>query len=292
LGSGVGINIRHVAACPEIDPVTCESQDLPVHYHEQRLSLVRTTGRFSLGLGRGVQVAVDVPLDFKASTIDYVLEDGSTYEPPYGNIHHRNETLKGLADASLMLQGFAMVTPQLLLGGGIGSSLPLGRTYDNPYALASQGLEHQHLQMGTGSFVPSLEGYGVFNGMRLGGLGYVRLRLPVYENNKGYKPPPIATLGLGPSWRVTPRLQVLSSAVLGYEGGEEWSDESTDNEGKLTLSSSVGLLYMAGPNWVLQGSAQLNLWQQDLGARQVEQDLVLTLGVSRTFSRAGHQSHP
>ena len=288
LGSGVSIDIRHVAVCPEIDPVSCAEEELPLHFHEQSLQIVHSAGRLNLGLGRGFQVALEVPVDVKVSSIDYVLEDGSSYDPPYGNIHHRNETLMGLADATLTLQRFAMVTPQLLIGGGVGSSLPLGETFEDPYELGSQGLEHQHLQMGTGSFVPSIVGNGIYNGMRLGGMGYFELRLPLFENDKGYKAPALATLGLGPTWRFTPRLQALSGLVVGWEGAEEWSGETTDNEGKVTLSSSLGLLYMVGSAWVVQGSAQLNLWQQDLGARQIEQNLVLTLGVSRTFASGDH----
>ena len=85
--------------------------------------------------------------------ISYYLEDGSSYEPPYAGIHHRDEQLLGLGDPKVMLQkifwkGDWGIMPNFSI------SIPLGKTEDNPYLRAKESLVHQHIQMGTGTTVP------------------------------------------------------------------------------------------------------------------------------------------
>ena len=83
------MQVNHVAACPEVSPTACETQDIPDHMHHQGIRWFRSTLGLSLGLGKGWQVHADLPVDLKVLNIEYSL-DGGPYDPPYAGIHHRS----------------------------------------------------------------------------------------------------------------------------------------------------------------------------------------------------------
>ena len=112
------INVDHVASCPEISPPDCMDAslpDIPDHMHHQGIRWFRTSVGVSLGLGKGWQLQTIVPVDLKSLSIDYSL-DGEPYSPPYGGIHHRNETLFGVSDPKLWLQRFSGLPKDFVLG--------------------------------------------------------------------------------------------------------------------------------------------------------------------------------
>ena len=98
--SGTHIAFSHDAHCPEISPLVCADPDIEMlpHEHHQGVTMLRYQTTVSFGLGNGWQVMGMIPVDAKLLSIEYTTMDGQPYDPPYGDIHHRNETLFGLGD--------------------------------------------------------------------------------------------------------------------------------------------------------------------------------------------------
>jgi hypothetical protein len=285
VASGTRVAFSHDAACPDIAPTVCADPDLdiPLHIHQQDIVLSRFSPTVSIGLGGQLQAQITVPFDAKFLGIEYVNVDGSPYDPPYGDTHHRNEILKGLGDAEVGIGFFTGLDNGLLMGASLGSSVPLGRTEENPFALADQDKKHQHMQMGTGTFVPSATAVLIWAQPRWGAYGFGNFRVPFYENNKGYTPPIRASGGLGPSFRPIKAVQVLALAEGIFEGAEHWAEWESQNKGRITAVAGLTAIWSVREDTVLQAQARTTAWQRDLGKEQIRQGLVVTLGGSQTF---------
>lgn len=276
--------IQHVATCPEVDPLLCATTELPEHWHDQQIAWVRVDTMLSLGLGNGWIVSAGLPFDVRAVSVDYTL-DGEPYDPPYDDIHHRNEVLYGPVDGSLWVRrptavGAFTLTPSL------GASLPLGRTEADPFALTEDGKRHQHMQFGTGTVDPLLSLDAVWRSGRWGALGNVFAKLPLYEGSNGYFAPASVSLGAGPSFAVTPQLFTWLQAEGAYDGTELWNGEPYG--GRMAVSASAGALYTLAPGSSVQLSARIPLWEAvhhtDADA-SVSQPLSVSLGASFTFGK-------
>ena len=194
--------------------------------------------------------------------------------------------LWGPTDGRAMLWRYGGVGDWLILGGGAGATIPLGRTEDNPFALASEGLEHQHFQLGSGTFDPVLSVNAVATGQRWGGWATLDARLPLYENNKGYRPPRSVSASVGPSFRAARSLQLIGTVDALHETAETWDGEPYG--GRRVVTGSLAALYTVSPALVLQASGRATAWQRSLGEDDEEplrQGLVLTLGLSWTAAR-------
>lgn len=223
--------------------------------------------------------------------ITYTTPDKAPYTPPYGNNHHRDEVLWGPTDGRTMLWRYAAPRSWLVVGGGVGATLPLGRTEEDPFALAAQGMEHQHFQLGSGTFDPVASGQALLNGTRWGGWLSVDARVPVVENSKGYRPPRSIAVSAGPSFRVIPDLQVLATADGLYETPEAWDGEPYG--GREVVTTSLAAIYSLSPRLVLQGQGRTTVWQKALGDEEpLTQSLVLTAGASWSFGRDSISPHP
>ena len=94
-----------------------------------------------------------LPVRVVATTIVYRDGTGTPVQLVEPNIHHRNETLSGLADPMLLGAFSADRWHALTVRGG--SSIPLGRTEDRSVRARRHGhLPHEHIQMGTGTINP------------------------------------------------------------------------------------------------------------------------------------------
>ena len=73
------------------------------------------------------------------------------------------------------------------LGISLGTTIPVGKIEENPYDLGAESQTHQHIQMGTGAFIPVVE-FIAFHPLKESGLlGRLRLELPLYENEYRYQ---------------------------------------------------------------------------------------------------------
>ncbi len=169
-----------------------------------------------------MQLSLRVPYDVKAMRVKYATLDGAPYVPPYGDIHHRTETLTGISDPTFTLDW----SPSSHWIFGAGSTLPLGHIVPNPIILGKEGKTHEHMQFGSGTFRPVLSaqwGNGRF-------FASGESRVSLYENREGFRAPTEIVWSAGPSFRVSsmsidPRLQGK------YQSLGRWSGEVDEGSG-------------------------------------------------------------
>ena len=87
----------------------------------------------------------------------------------------------------------------------LGTTLPTGKTEEDPFELGDSGLKHLHIQFGTGTFDPLLElNYSMPVAGKLGLGAYALGRFPAYENSKTYQGPMEITSGVLCVFRTKP----------------------------------------------------------------------------------------
>ncbi len=101
-----------------------------------------------------MELSLRLPYDVKAMKVRYTTLDGAPFTPPYGDIHHRTETLRGLSDPSLDLDVAAGDQWTLALG----TTLPAGHIVPDPIVLGREGKTHEHIQFGRVTIDPRLNG--------------------------------------------------------------------------------------------------------------------------------------
>jgi hypothetical protein len=242
--SGTALNVVHQDGC--LDLTNCDEIPVqPRYIHNQNIYPGELRGIAEYALTPTWGVEAQLPFRVTKTTIRYQTLEGKPYPPPDPTVHHRNETLYGLGDPWLLgrygtsLGGFV-----LTVRGG--TTLPLGRTEPDPFALGDVGLRHQHIQFGTGTFDPVL----AFDLSRAFGkvsfAAYGLALLTLYENSKGFQAGNRFFAGL--SGGVTVREKYQSSLGLDVlnEAPERWQgvERQDGNLGRtelllnLTLSAS------------------------------------------------------
>ena len=156
------------------------------YWHVQDLTLSEASVGATVGVARHLGIEALVPFRHVISRVKFLDADRRPLERPEGDIHHRNETLAGIADPWLMLH-YGAPRGAWSLSARAGVTFPLGRTEPDPFALGDLGLPHQHIQFGTGTWDPIL---GLAAGRRFGAVGVTfsgLARLIVAENEHGYQ---------------------------------------------------------------------------------------------------------
>jgi hypothetical protein len=244
--TGTSVHVVHEAGCADL--TACDEVPVqPAHLHDQRLYPLELRLSAEYGLNETFGVELQLPFRIVATSVEYTTPEGEPYEPLDAGVHHRDETLAGLGDPWLLARAGDFVD-RFWLAARAGVSLPLGSTEENPFELGDQGLRHQHIQFGSGTFDPvaSLELARSFEGIEL--QAFAQGQLPLYENRHGYHAP----------WRVyggTSLGTLLAGKLFGslgveafHEDAEEWDGERrqdgnlgrTELLGALTLSHAFG----------------------------------------------------
>jgi len=245
--------------------------------HVQDLTNTEMVGYAAYGVSDHFGLEALAFLRYVDTTIRFEDLDGSTIDLPGGDIHHRNESLTGPGDPWLMaVHGRSFGPWSAALRGGV--TIPLGRTEENPFALGRQGLPHQHIQFGTGTWDP-LAGFAM--GRRLGGVtlsASILARLPVYANEHGYRAGrrALASLagdrGIGGAWRLQLGLDYA------HETAETWDGviEEEGNLGRSDLLLSTGIARVIGDR-ALVFTVKLPLRTRSNGV-QVDYPAIVVIG--------------
>jgi len=253
----------------------------------------------TMGLGKGFQLSFHLPLDLKNTGIEYRLTDGAPYTPPYGNFHHRNETLFGPGDARLMARWTREIPASpVVLGFGLGAALPTGKTEADPFAAASLEEDHQHLQFGGGTVDPLAAFTIIVRSPSIGLLASANTRLPVYANKKGYRGPLQISATVGPTLRLPDPLRSVQLSLLGnfeWSSAESWGGIPGENSGMTAASMRMGLIWNVRPKLAIQAHLQSRVYERSLGA-QFSRPVTLTVGVSgfldlRKLGKKGTEEH-
>lgn len=250
---GVGVALQssalwvsHPAGC--VDLSDCDETPVqPAHSHDLRAVPAELTVSGHYAVSDRVGVEALVPTRVVVMRASYETPDGAPYTPIDEGIHHRDETVAGIGDPEVRVR----LTAPLGRWWGtarVGVTLPLGRTEPDPFAAGDRGDAHQHVQLGTGTFNPTLS-LEATRGLRtLQWSFYAVGRAALYENRHGFRAPARGMLGVSGGWK-TPRPVLLSGAVeAGFEGPERWSGEVQQDGlvGRTEIYVGPDVLWFAG----------------------------------------------
>ncbi len=234
-----------------------------------------------------------VPYDVKERTASVELVDPATPAEVTAmlrnlDLHHPTERLEGFSDFSLLL---ARKKKDAFRHGDIlavafGTSIPVGKTGENPYALGELGLPHEHIQFGTGTFDPLLELYYITPvSERVSVSGNALGKFPVYENDKGYQGPVEVSSGLSVAVALTDRLSLRAGWSLYYQSYAHWDAERDINSGLISHGAVGGASYRVSAGANLSLDVRVPVSQETLSDNgdTFEQGTVAQLALSYSF---------
>jgi hypothetical protein len=266
----------HVATCPDVAPVECAAGFIPPHMHHVRLALSHSDLTIDHGLGGHTQLSLRLPYDIKEMRVRYTTLDGAPFVPPYGDIHHRNETLRGISDASLIVDW----SPQSQWFFGAGTTLPIGHTVPDPVALGRLGLKHEHIQFGSGTFQPILTAQWAGGG-RVPLFARIEDRFSLYQSSKGYRPPNSFNWVAGSSVSAG-RFSIAPSITGQYQTIGRWHGAIDEGSGFQNGGAQIQIAGRAGAFMIVPGVYR-ELWSHGFGGQTFRQGTTWSLGMSRQF---------
>ncbi|MCA1582907.1 MAG: hypothetical protein LC796_16270 [Acidobacteria bacterium] len=278
LASAYGrFNTSHVASCPDVAP-ECATIAIPDHRHVVTLGLFHTELVADYGATSGVTASLRLPYDLKAQKVRYTTLAGDLYAPPYGDIHHRTETLRGVSDGQL--------TALFALGGslqaGVGLSLPLGRTEENPIELGREGKKHEHIQFGSGTVDP------IVSLVWSRPVGPVVLaasadaQLPLYRNSKGFKAPLTVRYSVGPSLPLGSTGLALQYAGQ-YQSIGRWNGEEDEGTGFHNGGVFLRATFLPWKGFRISPGVYREIYSKSLSDESFRQGTTWSLTLTRFF---------
>jgi hypothetical protein len=160
------------------------------------------------------------------------------------DLHHTDATLTGFSDASFLGSWHAhdFLTERDLISLSLGTSIPLGRTEHDPYLAGSDAEAHEHVQFGTGTFDPLIESYYTRTVDDWSLSVFAIARLPVSENDKGYRGSRVTTLGFNALHPLKDDYAARIALIYQREGFAHWETSGRDvNTGFTATSVKLGL---------------------------------------------------
>ena len=247
---------------------------VPLHRHEVSLDYVQTEVEIEYGLSDVWAIALRVPYEVKNQDSRITLIDPATPEQRRAmvdnmNIHHRDETYRGLSDLMVLLgrsrQG--LFRDGDLFRVSFGATLPVGKTEEDPYDLGDRGLQHLHIQFGTGTFDPLLE-MNYRSPLPKGFLldGFLMSRLPLYENSHTYRGSREVTTGLMLSHSLGRRVMLHGNSTLYYQDFAAWAGRRDLNTGLLATSLMAGATLSLRPGLLVESHLHFPVAQRALSA--------------------------
>lgn len=247
-------------------------QKVPEHRHRVNLNIYRTDVGIKYYFTPRWILDVNIPYETKiqeasVEKIDPVTEEQWQAIKLNGYIHHRNETYTGFADADVFVGHFirGAFKENDFLMGRIGSTIPFGRTEENPWPLGDQGREHQHIQFGTGTFNPVGDIHyrlPVYRGLATN--TSLRVKFPFYENDKTYRGSRELTYTAGLNYRLNEWLAFQAGYLGFYQTYAYWDGEFDINTGLTFGMASISTTISTPLNIPLSIALMLPLHQQTL----------------------------
>lgn len=220
----------HIATCPDVAPVECAVMPIPPHEHHVQLKLFHSELNTSYGIRPGLAVSLRLPYDVKDQHVHYTTLTGEPFVPPYGDIHHRTETLTGISDGDLLILWAPTTAGASRWHAGFGTTLPLGHTVPDPIQLGLEGKKHEHLQFGSGVFAPEAE-IGWSRPIRkVTAFALLQAAVPLTTNDRGFRAPKNFRWSAGPSFALG-RGTIAFSAAGQYQTIGRWHGALDEGSG-------------------------------------------------------------
>ena len=226
-----------------------EVVSVPLHRHEVSLDYQRLELELEYALKDSWVLALRVPYDIKDQRTEVgFIEPVSPQEKQQildnGYIHHRSESYRGISDLMLLAthRKQALFREGDSLSLSLGTTLPTGKTEEDPFELGDRGLKHLHIQFGTGTFDPLLElNYSMPVAGKLGLGAYALGRFPVYENSKTHQGPVEITSGVLLGYSLNSRISLHLNGTSYYQNYAYWDGERDVNSGLVAISGMFGM---------------------------------------------------
>ena len=240
---GLAMQVTHPAGCADLN--NCD--EVPVqelHDHQVLLAPVELglSGEWAFDDKWGVEASL--PVRSVWASVSYQTPDGADYEPVDADVHHRDETVAGLADGRLMAR-YGRSLGGVWVAARLGTTVPLGATEDDPFSAGDVGKKHQHIQLGSGAFEPVMSLDATWGGISQQTTAYVTLQQPLYANDKGFEAGRRLLAGAQVGWKAAPDLLLSLLGEVGHEGGEQWQGvvRSDGMTGLTEVRSGAALLW-------------------------------------------------
>lgn len=238
-----GGHASHDGNAPDGTPI-----DVPLYRHEVSLDYARIELALQYAFAENWDVTARIPWEQKAQHAGITFVENATPAERAAmqrniDIHHRTVTLRGMGDVMLLAKRRwpAMWRDGDALSISAGTSIPTGRTIENPYIAGDRDEQHLHIQFGTGTFDPLLEAsYSAPIRGRISAGGYVAARAPLYENSHGFRGATDVTLAAFGALRATERLQLRLEAAAYRQGYAAWNGVRDENSGLVSTSITAG----------------------------------------------------
>lgn len=223
--------------------------DAPLHRHHVTLSTYRIDVRFQYFLNDQWMLQANIPYAVKDQVASVEWIDSVTAEDEQAilrgrDIHHRNETYAGLADSDLFL-GYrirGLFKTGDVLFARLGTTVPIGRTEENPWELGEAGIEHLHIQFGTGTFNPTVSLQYSLPFYRNGTItASTRGTFPFYENSKTYRGPVELIYTAGFTYRLFDWFSFSGNYLGFYQSAAAWAGERDINTGLRYSMAAFGI---------------------------------------------------
>ena len=226
-----------------------EVVDAPLHRHHVTLSTYRMDVGLQYLFNDQWALQANIPYAVKNQEASIEWIDQVTAEDEQAilrsrDIHHRNETYTGLADSDLFL-GYK-VRGLLKTGDALftqlGTTIPIGKTEENPWKLGDEGIKHLHIQFGTGTFNPLANlrySLPLYRGMIL--TASARGMFPFYENSETYRGPVELSYTAGFMYRPFNWLSFNGNYLGFYQSAASWAGERDINTGLRYSMAALGM---------------------------------------------------
>ena len=277
-------------------PVTTEQllQDgaAPIRY-DATLMLVET--RLSAEYAVRPWLAVGLALPYRVVDVSVTYLDpasGGEVPPGTAGIHARDETLRGVGDPSVAVH-VARELGAYRLHARAGTSIPFGSTVEDPFALGDIGQEHEHIQLGTGTFVPFVAGELQRSVAGVTGAVWGIANLSLYENAHGFRSSHRLSGGLSASTGLGTRAWTFGAAAeVHAETAERWhgmvyADEG--NAGRDDVLAGVNVAWRPMRGLAMIADVKLPVYEHVTGA-QLDYGVVAGIGLVSTFDLAPRAS--
>jgi thiol-disulfide isomerase/thioredoxin len=252
--------------------------------HDQDLAITEARLAVEVGLSRRFGASVVLPVRVASTSIRYLDLDGMEVQLTTPGIHHRNETLTGLADP-MVLGSVAGSLGPVRLTARAGFTIPVGRTEPDPFVLGDLGLPHEHIQLGTGTVNPvvSVDAAHGWGRWRLGGFAFTQQTF--YANGHGYQAGDRYAGGitlrrrLGTAWGLRGGVEVQGETAERW-GGKVSSDEG--NQGRFDAMVAAGVSWSATHALALDATLKIPVITHVVGG-QLDLPAIAELGASWSF---------
>ena len=228
---------------------------VPLYRHQISMDVTRVELELLYHATAHFDVLARMPWERKVQSTKFATIEAATGEQIASmvrniDIHHRSGATEGLSDVTLLgrrhYPNLFRHGDALLVSAGV--SLPTGATVENPYVLGGQGIEHSHIQFGSGTVDPVFESvYVVPIRGAVSAAAFVSARWPLYENSHTFKAAPEATVSVSAMRPIGHRVSVHAEVMTYVQGYGYWDGVRDENmTGLLSTSAALGASFRIG----------------------------------------------